>query len=283
MIRDYLHNNVKYDGSFVVAGSWLLTKLNKTFSSVIAHGRNQPEPLLFAPYNDIDVYYAPGEGDDFSKGPVQRLKHEDLNLTCFGIRRSVNLITCQSVTKEVLVDNCDINVCAAAVQVSNLSNSRTASLKCEWLLHDTFIHFLFGDRIIRPITNVSPAQTCIRAAYKSMQFKLPVIFDTLHEKCEGPIYKGHVQKLDEMKAWEQSPLLGYKTKTGVKKGEFLLVPKQKMSTCRKCGGRTSAKCAQMLCGKECLRDYPLEKGKQPMCKYHAQQHENKEKKRNCLQ
>jgi hypothetical protein len=85
--------------------------------------------------------------------------------------RRVDLIKCKNLTPDNLVANNDINTGGICVVVK-LSPDRTVK-STEVVIADYTWHFLLNSQVIRAMHMNTPAQTAVRAAFKSMEYGLP--------------------------------------------------------------------------------------------------------------
>jgi hypothetical protein len=202
--------------------------------------------LLLLKANDIDVYH--GQYSDGSlvisksDGAVARVDVE-------GIDEEVNTVHCLKFSGLAFLDNNDINATAVCIEATRGG--------FEFNMHPTYWEFLlsFPNRALKLSQNGVRARTLVRLAFKSFELNIP--FDNKDpsgvpiDAQSEPVYKSHVDKIDKMKDWKDSPFCRMTVEQ--KSNGFMLKLLAMKVDCEKCTtGHANKQCKKLLCKKCCL-------------------------------
>jgi hypothetical protein len=221
---------------FIVSGSYPALMVAKALEEFEPNRRK-----LGLLANDIDVYHG-----SFGDGKTRRLSYVRNRL--HQIATEVNQVKCECLNLQALTSNCDINAVQVSVHVHINEDGRI--VKLEWLIGQSFWHFLLEDSTMRPISSASPAATLVRLAYKAMQHPtLDVNYGQL--SClSGHVFQSHKDKLQLIEQWSGSPFDGFRlVPQGGKSRTFVF----RSTTCARaeCTTKSNLKCIELLCATHC--------------------------------
>lgn len=252
-----------FDGHFVIGGSFPAMKLTEVISRVVDAVENPVKsdlpidffhlnlPSLKA--NDIDVYHG-----QYGDGPlvISKLDGAISRVDVDGIDEEVNTVRCLKFSGSAFLDNNDINATAVCIEATQDG--------FKFKVHPTYWEFLlsYPDRILKPSRTGVRAKTLVRLAFKSYELGIP--FDDKDpsgvpiDAQSEPIYKSHVDKINKMKDWKDSPFRRMRVEQ--KTNGFLLKMLATKVDCEECkAGRANKQCKKLLCKKCCLADETVTK------------------------
>jgi hypothetical protein len=139
-------------------------------------------------------------------------------------------------------------------------------------VHPTFWEFVLSDceRALKAVRGDVKARTLLRLAFKSFELDIPFSSKDISGKEIDPhselLYKSHVDKIEKMKAWKDSPFREMRVEK--KSTPFALKPLSTKTNCSYCNtGHANKQCKKSLCKKCCLADSLVKKctahGKKP--------------------
>jgi len=214
--------------------------------------------------NDIDVYH--GQYND-GLLVISNMQGAISQIDVDGIEAEVNTVRCLKFCGSSFLENNDINATAVCIKASGGESSTF-----EFKVHSSFWEFLLSDseRTLAASRGGVKAKTLIRLAFTSFELGIPfdnkdpsgVAIDPLSE----PLYKSHVDKIEKMKDWRESPFRHMSVEK--KAGAFTLKILATKVSCSACtSGRANKQCKKSLCKKCCMEDDTVSKctahGKKP--------------------
>jgi hypothetical protein len=183
---DVIASHIKRD--FTVYGSYPAALMIEEMKNL-----SRAQPALFpqlvqAPtqFADIDVVYGTFNND----GVFDRKAHKKFKLN--SLPTELNLVEADNIPSGAdFLQLVDINAVAICCEVKVVDGKATGSVV---YVHPAFWKFALAGSILEPIRMVTPAQTCIRLAFKAYINKLTFNFGAL-DPCVGEFYKSHREKV----------------------------------------------------------------------------------------
>jgi hypothetical protein len=184
----------------------------------------------------------------------------------------MNIISCVNLNAKALLVSCDVNVTAAMWIVKVDLNGVVQSTG--FIAGPAFWDFLFGARVIKPLTDRTPAQTAVRAVFKAYESGHPFDLDGL-DITVGVVHKSHKEKIEELANadFARNPFVAFELQSTAADC-YKLVKLKKGITCSQanCSLKGSKACPAELCVKHCVKKSQAATVAAPVgkCSAHAQ-------------
>ena len=179
--------------NFVVYGSFPAAQMVKAMKHV---GQSFPVEdkdafmlLHDMQYDDIDIAHG-----DFHNGTHPEFNMKTTKKVNLGLDKEVNFVHAANIPMgEDFLQTIDVNVVGVCCEVQVNGDGKVQSSKA--FIHPAFFVFAIAcPTVEEPIRLNTPAQTCVRIAYKAMKLGLKFDFGGL-DPCKGVLFNSHRVKV----------------------------------------------------------------------------------------